>query len=312
MPQVGRWHGSRRKSESNWEPRGFIEELSGFPETRYSNNQNSKLPEDLQYLNKEDFSEVIFFSDQQPYGLLDSLDNLRNVTKLGLVASSTPFVTGRPVTLFHNGTEYGHGAVGFAVMQSSKKQRAILGTDFAGLVPLSDPVVITKSYGNMIISLDYSDPTKFLTTAIDRSELNSISSARGRDGIQYMLGIMDGKQITQLYTITSNDTRRGSLSIDCKDAIKPGMKAQLFCCPVQSSPNVSLEPEPGANIINFLTSPEPWFLGEDHDDYGDSANIFSGKFLVASENGFHIGQGREKVWTCNIPGSSALLKWPAA
>jgi hypothetical protein len=59
---------------------------------------------------------------------------------MGLIGSSTPFVTGRPVTLLQNSSVLSEGAVGFAVRVPFSIPREI----FQGLEPISDVLVVTE------------------------------------------------------------------------------------------------------------------------------------------------------------------------
>jgi len=60
--------------------------------------------------------------------------------KLGLVASSTPFVTGRPVTLFKNRDIYSSGAVGIALTGLAPKVRSV----FPGLRAITERLTVTR------------------------------------------------------------------------------------------------------------------------------------------------------------------------
>jgi len=62
--------------------------------------------------------------------------------QLGFLASSTPFITGRPVTLFHDGAIYSDGAVGVALQPSFG--RTSLAVEFPGLVELTPELKITR------------------------------------------------------------------------------------------------------------------------------------------------------------------------
>ena len=60
--------------------------------------------------------------------------------KLGLFCSSTPFVTGRPYTLIHNGSVHSTGAVGIAL---SAGPRPALQTAYPGLRAITPPLKVT-------------------------------------------------------------------------------------------------------------------------------------------------------------------------
>jgi hypothetical protein len=61
--------------------------------------------------------------------------------QLGLMASSTPFITGRPFTLFYDGQIFSSGAVGLGLAHPFPPKSAV---NYHGLVPLSAPVKVSK------------------------------------------------------------------------------------------------------------------------------------------------------------------------
>lgn len=91
--------------------------------------------------------------------------------QLGLIASSTPFVTGRPVTLFQNHEIFSSGAVGLAL---TRKTRLTL--DFLDVTKLSNVLTVTKSEGNMVNALDNKNPTQLLLSAIRQSGMKAYAS----------------------------------------------------------------------------------------------------------------------------------------
>lgn len=71
----------------------------------------------------------------------EQLHLTRCLFKLGLVATLTPFVTGRPVTLFHNDSVHSEGAVGLCL---SSATRATHYSDFPGLEAITQPMTVTE------------------------------------------------------------------------------------------------------------------------------------------------------------------------
>ena len=60
---------------------------------------------------------------------------------MGMICSSTPFITGRPFTMFYNDRVYSEGAVGVAISGAAHNFRV----DFpAALKPITPEVVITR------------------------------------------------------------------------------------------------------------------------------------------------------------------------
>ena len=60
------------------------------------------------------------------------------------MASSTPFITGRPVTLLYNHNIYESGAVGIALKMHEFKSKTMARTEFMGTIPLSSPMTVTQ------------------------------------------------------------------------------------------------------------------------------------------------------------------------
>ena len=62
--------------------------------------------------------------------------------KLGLIASSTPFITGRPVTLFSNENVHSSGAVGIALTGGGTPRSSV---EFPGLKSITPSMIVTRS-----------------------------------------------------------------------------------------------------------------------------------------------------------------------
>lgn len=71
-------------------------------------------------------------------------DVLFDGVQLSLIASSTPFITGRPVTLFYNGSIFSSGAVGIAFNSSPSLPPPVVELSFPPLVALSNNLHVTR------------------------------------------------------------------------------------------------------------------------------------------------------------------------
>lgn len=147
---------------------------------------------------------------------LTSHDALRS--QLGLLASSTPFVTGRPVTLFHNQKVYETGAVGFAMKGELESRSRI---EFRSVVPISGPMTVTRfvmlwncqtlltcpiynrAEGNMINEVDNSNPTQLLLSAIRKRGLDPETSITFKDEQHFSLGVISNGQV-RVFTLNLN------------------------------------------------------------------------------------------------------------
>lgn len=67
-----------------------------------------------------------------------------DAVQLSLIASSTPFITGRPVTLFHNGSILSKGGVGIAFNSSPSSLPPVVELSFPPLVALSANLNVTR------------------------------------------------------------------------------------------------------------------------------------------------------------------------
>lgn len=70
--------------------------------------------------------------------------NAERLSQLGLIASSTPFVTGRPHTLVMGKEVHSTGAVGIAVCQTSVKATSAISLNFESLSPLGEALEVTE------------------------------------------------------------------------------------------------------------------------------------------------------------------------
>jgi small ligand-binding sensory domain FIST len=100
----------------------------------------------VHYFSRDTIDSIIFFSDLHPEGLIESLRALpTTTTQLGLVASSTHFISGRPVTLYRDGSFFGEGAVGVALLKETKENKIVSAhVDFLGIQRLSGSLTVTR------------------------------------------------------------------------------------------------------------------------------------------------------------------------
>ncbi|KAF8886096.1 hypothetical protein CPB85DRAFT_1336656, partial [Mucidula mucida] len=211
IPQVGRWHSFRKKDE---------------------------LSESLENVDWEDFwsRRTHQRGDSSPQGLTTSLSQLPNAARvsrrdfylaflinsrqLGLIATSTPFITGRPFTLFRNNDIHDSGAVGLAL---NHRPRLTYTLDFLGLSALSEPMTVTQSEGNLVNTLDGRNPTQLLLDAREKKGMNVATSRWFKDEEQFYVVL--GKRV---YTITAGDPFRGTISLSGADGPGLGTRVQFY------------------------------------------------------------------------------------
>ncbi|KAK2462768.1 hypothetical protein APHAL10511_005159 [Amanita phalloides] len=322
--QVGRWRPVGQKvmeeEQSSWRDDRLVD-VEDWEDVWNSATGIRKLPEELEGL--RDISSIIYLTDHAPEGLSGSISQFSNSSKVGLVASSTPFVTGRPFTLFRNQNIYDSGAVGIALRRSRIPSSNDFTTkiSFAGLSPISKPMTVTQCEGNMVISLDDQNPTQFLLSCIRESGLNMDSTFK--DDASFLLGVVDNGKLGQVYNITAGDPSRGTISLDTERSPAQGATVQFLHRAKSLGDPLS---EQGMLFAPYSLIGEPLsiprslnlFSVSDHgsrwqgDDFAaPEAFILNDTFMAASENGFlFTPKQREPVdaWTCTVPGALVTLE----
>lgn len=92
--------------------------------------------------------EVLVFSDLEVHQFLEALDNAApRANKVGLLASSTPFITGKPVTMFWNGQLVQDGVLGVSIVKDTSKSEAEKSTttvEYPSMSTLGPAMQITR------------------------------------------------------------------------------------------------------------------------------------------------------------------------
>ncbi|KAF8156977.1 hypothetical protein B0H34DRAFT_657786 [Crassisporium funariophilum] len=328
--QVGRWH-SFRKKEDNDKGELEMDEGGNTPWEDIWNRAGSSasssstpLPEALRSLDPNHIDSLIFLSDLHPEGLCQSLHTLPRTRKLGLIAASTHFITARPVTLFQNTSIFGEGALGLALLTDGKKnqQASTSHVYFQGVRKLADPMTVTSREGNMINTLNASNPTQLLLSAIRSGGISTQASpiSKGdtlKDTEEFALGLLSPTgEITRTYRITAGDpsSRGGALSLDADMAPQEGTVAQFLHRPssfplhipatllpstsTEILPSQTSEPD-SKQTIAFLTIPEPSSSPLPSSSNSSETEtlplILPNTFLAPSLNGFIVSQPTSAV-----------------
>ncbi|KAJ6512124.1 hypothetical protein C8R47DRAFT_1034095 [Mycena vitilis] len=315
-PQVGRWHSFRQKEQTGVPQ----EELpSGSMDSAYWGNvwdqslTNNDLPPGLQTLSPDEIGTVIYFSDAAPEGLSNALARFPGATKLGLYAASTPFITGRPVTLFKGDKIYGSGAVGLALRHPKADNTRV---QFLGMQALSSPMTVTQAEGNLVISLDNKNPTQQLLAAIRASGIKLAASDSLKDNDEFSLATLQADEPYQMSNIISGDPSRGTIALRSLSSPPIGARVQFFHRPkstVTTIPREITHPASSRRMLGLITCPESRRYTHSTDVADDAAHIFQDTFLAGSEEGFITSRSRggtsETPWSCSITGSLASLSW---
>ncbi|KAF7972016.1 hypothetical protein HWV62_19221 [Athelia sp. TMB] len=285
-PQVGRWHAFRHKGKGPQPPMeldGLGEQEKGFENVDWDavwdrSARSAMLPEELEGLSGP---------------------------KLGLLASSTPFITGRPVTLFHNGGVHSTGAVGLALTGQKETRTASV-----------------ESEGNLVNTIDDGNPSRLLLAAIQKAGIETVASFKDAE---FYLGAFRGEELSQVYRITSGDPSRGTIALESHAAPIAGTTVRLFhraelpdfsAIPHQFSSTGPLAERHIAFLASSADMP-PTPLQVDDMGKAEEAMLLSA-FVGASENGFVVSrnwdgqaapEGLEAAWKCTVAGGLGGLSW---
>lgn len=325
--QVGRWHAMRKRGgdeEQTFFHQGTTELASEEEadvdwERMWSRSlavAGDALPSSLQGLTgrQADVHTIVTLTDNAPQGLNQALSSsFANATQLGLFASSTPFVTGRPYTLIFNGSVKSSGAVGLAL---SAGRRPVSQTAFPGLRAITAPLRVTRSEGNLVNELDNANPTALLISAIEKSAL--LTAGHSADDDEFYLGVLrDDGELWQVHRIVAGGPSRGTMALETETAPGEGTSVQLFRrLPLNhDGAPAAVLPGHAKNTLAFVAAASlP--VGDDaaaaalvEEGDGGGVTVLEDTFVAASENGFMLRRGGEVAWTCVAPGAQVRLTW---
>ncbi|CAE6480101.1 unnamed protein product [Rhizoctonia solani] len=275
-----------------------------------------ELPSDLQRIrDKSRVSSFFYLSDGKPEGLLDSLHRHFPVaSQLGLIGTSTPFINGRPFTLFKGTNIFSDGAVGIALLDQPSQKTTM---NFDGIHALSEPMEVTQAQTNLVEALDNSNPVEGLVAAM------RISGTIDKDQDVYLgdvyLGVIDSAssdskthgsvtrtyKYSRLFRITAGGPSRGSLLLDATEGPQAGTKVQFATA---SSPQKDSDTWAISDQVSPTLSLS--VLAESHTQAtstGSDVRVANNLFAGASENGLALKKSQERPWICSIPGTT--VEW---
>ncbi|BEJ12563.1 hypothetical protein CspHIS471_0210230 [Cutaneotrichosporon sp. HIS471] len=213
--------------------------------------------------------------------------------KTGLVAAATPFLTGRPYTLFYGGQVYGGGSVGVGITRPCNTVIEY------GVEPLDAPAKVAGARGNLLLSFDgrNSNPTQCLIAALQARD------GKGRSGItkdeEFYLAIMEpGSPTPRVVRILSGDPSRGSISLETEHPLFPGQFVQFMHRPTAPTPAQAL-----ADTLRFAVLPRTDELAPAP---RTGSPVRREGFVAASEGGFV--HGREPS-VCTVAGAVLGVSW---
>jgi len=145
----------KEKSVGKWARSQDIEERSldtadawnAFKSISIGRNQ-VQVPDAILAPDKAD-QDVLVISDLEVHQFLEALDTSNpKASKIGVVASSTPFITGRPVTMFYDGKWIQDGVVGVSLAKTKKTEdtmkNQLTTVEYPSMAPLGPAMQITR------------------------------------------------------------------------------------------------------------------------------------------------------------------------
>ncbi|KAF9157505.1 hypothetical protein BGX21_003894 [Mortierella sp. AD011] len=254
--------------------------------------------------------DILMISDLEVHQFLEALDNASpEANKVGLLASSTPFITGRPVTMFYDGKIVQDGVLGVSVVRDAKDGKGVenrASVEYPTLVPLGPAMQITRCRGNIILELDESNATRLLldrlkTTTLTKDKEYFLATSESIESTQSQDVNIDMSKAT-VYKITGGDPSKGNMAVDTVNDLNVGQWVQFIHHGKTRSDghyDPSYAPESKQGLIRFTTS-DPNNTIEQHMEEEpkeiDSENPIRALFGGSSENGFIVGQPNDHTW----------------
>jgi len=260
----------------------ILEENLGLPSVLLGNDSN--------------LGSVVFFSDDSPLELTRGLKHLHpRVDHLGLIASSTPFVTGRPYTMLYGDKVYSSGAIGLAFKRTIMPLPSVT---YNGITPFSEEMRVTKSIGNLILEIDNDNPVQKLERAIE-----NVGRTPDRDDV-YLIAVYNEENrshMTKVYQITAGSPSRGSLSLEGEYAPKPDQVVK-FCILDPNAFSIAYTLKgPHAGSVNFVCSKDPEDTLKQEKD--TDCQVIENSFIAASENGLVLPESTNSTCIAGTVGT---------
>ncbi|KAI9099875.1 hypothetical protein DFS34DRAFT_648819 [Phlyctochytrium arcticum] len=297
---VGRWPAIQETGES-----ASIEnsDMTTFKSVSTGGN-NVTLPPELMDSRKPRPDVLLLFADREPHRFTEHVDHhFPETLKIGLLGAMTPFLNGKPNTLFYNTEVRSAGIVGAALHSSQNHRRQEL--HFPGLVEIGEPLTITSCRGNIILGLDGSNAAReFLNCMTGRDMAPGVASER-----QLYVRVSQG-QNSAVYCLTGGDPSKGALAIDTDKDLEEGMTIQFLHLNGENSG----EPPAGLPGINFSVVPPDTVS---HREPGRVGAELSDCITASSENGFIVGtvdqahseqslSAAKGTWICDVPNAAIV------
>ncbi|KAG0745624.1 hypothetical protein G6F62_001653 [Rhizopus arrhizus] len=253
----------------------------------------------------KDATPSFFFmvSDNEPDQLLQTLDHhFPHTPKIGIIGSSTPFITGTPYTLF-NSELLGSGVVGFAALNSPTK--AAIRVDHAALEKIGEPLKITRCRGNVILDLDQAGATGLLLKLIHQDR--KASKDEEFYLAVYPTDAQGQEEKMTVSRITSGDPSRGNMSIDTTADLQVGQTVQfLRRKPFDKRLNILSNTD--SNEILLSVGDKDHTIDMSPVQIPEKTTLVEDTFGGMSENGIIVGRSSLATQVLDVPYSNLTFK----
>ncbi|KAF9135637.1 hypothetical protein BGW39_001517 [Mortierella sp. 14UC] len=258
--------------------------------------------------------DIMMISDLEVHQFLEALDTANpEASKVGLMATSTPFITGRPVTMFYDGQLVQDGVLGVSILKTRKAQKEETSVTYPSMSPLGPAMQITRCRGNIILELDESNATRLLLDRLQATTLTKDKEyflATGEPNTSGSDAQVDMSKAT-VYKITGGDPSKGNMAVDTVHDLQVGQWVQFihhgkaqdhghFDKDLSSfSSDATLRftaTDPNNTIEEQVEATGPV-------DTPSSSSSVENRFGGSSENGFIVGQPHQGTWVCAVTDS---------
>ncbi|KAI8356472.1 hypothetical protein B0O80DRAFT_447526 [Mortierella sp. GBAus27b] len=180
--------------------------------------------------------DILMISDLEVHQFLEALDQANpTASKTGLLASSTPFITGQPVTMFYDGQVVRDGVLGVSLLfqqNSSSSSPSSTTVDYPTLAPLGQAMQITRCRGNIILELDESNATRLLLDRLQATTLTKDKEYFLATGELIKAADQDQDKNIEMskatvYKITGGDPSKGNMAVDTVHDLQDGQWVQF-------------------------------------------------------------------------------------
>ncbi|KAG0296941.1 hypothetical protein BGZ96_008130 [Linnemannia gamsii] len=263
--------------------------------------------------------DIMMISDLEVHQFLEALDTANpTASKIGLMASSTPFITGRPVTMFYDGQLVQDGVLGVSILKRPAPKQVTTTVTYPSMSPLGPAMQITRCRGNIILELDESNATRLLLDRLQATTLTKdkeyfLATGKPNTATSESPAQVDMSEAT-VYKITGGDPSKGNMAVDTVHDLQIGQWVQfIHHGTAQDHGHIdnglsSSDIQTDVTTVRFTATDPNNTIEEQGDPTGANSDSSSStsvqpRFGGSSENGFIVGQPHQGTWVCAVTDS---------